>query len=111
MTFRSRALLDLAHEIYHCQIRIPSCCTGYAPEGCEPVHGDHQWLGRGIGHKSADIFAAGCHACGAAMHTGQLSREEKGEFWTRGALRTWVFLMSNEWLRIAPRNQRTALQR
>ena len=111
MTYRSRAFLDLAHEMQSCKIQIPGTCTGIVIDGLEPVHGDHQWLGRGIGHKSADIFAAGCHSCGQAMHTGRLTREGKADYWQRGAILTMAFLLENGWLRIAPKSQRMALHR
>ena len=106
--FRSRAFLDLAHEMQTCTIKIPDVCAGYA-EGLEPVHLDFQWLGRGLGHKSSDVFAAGCHACGAAMHTGQLSREDKQYYSMRGAILTMEFLLANGWLTIA--KNRTAEHR
>lgn len=109
--FRSRAFLDLAHEMQSCRIMIPGVCEGVVMDGLEPSHGDFQWLGRGIGHKSSDLFAASCHACGQAMHTGKLSRAEKADYWQRGAILTMAFLLENGWLVIAPKSQRMALHR
>lgn len=109
--YRSRAYLDLAHEMQTCMMQIPGTCEGVVPDGLEPIHGDFQWLGRGMGHKSSDLFAAGCHSCGQAMHTGKLSRAEKADYWQRGAIRTMVFLLENGWVKIAPKQQRLALHR
>ncbi len=94
MTYRSRRMLDLAHAMQSCQVQTPAC-IGASPDGLEPAHGNWQWLGRGIGHKSTDaVFAACCRPCHQAIDSGAtLTRAEKEMYWMRGAVRTWRWLM------------------
>lgn len=99
---RSRALLDLAHELHDCTLQIPNVCRVYIPEGLEPCHGPKSWLAGGGAMKSSDVFAAGCHWCHAELDQGrQLTREEKEWYWGRGAARTWAALMVLGKLRLA----------
>lgn len=102
MPLRSRSHLDLAHEIHDCTIGIPSVCAGYSVEGCEPAHGPKSMLDGGMGCKSADVFAASCHACHVEIDQGStLSREDRQWFWMRGAVRTWALLLKAGKLRVA----------
>jgi len=111
MTYRSRRLLDLAHEIKACQVQIPGCCIGFSPHGCEPAHGPKSWLHGGGALKSDDVFAAACHACHAEIdREKRLSREERQWYWGRGAARTWAELMRLGWLKVESVGER-ALRR
>lgn len=102
MTFRSRALLDLAHGIQACTIGIPEVCTGHCEGGCEPAHGPKSWLNGGGALKSDDVFAASCHACHVEIDQGKLlSRDERAFYWGRGCARTWAELMRLGWLKVA----------
>ena len=102
--YRSRRLLDLAHELHECTLTIPGVCQGYVPEGLEPAHGPKSLLGGGVGQKSHDIFAAACHACHAELDQGRLlSRRERHEIWAMGAAKTWVLLLERGWLKVAER--------
>lgn len=100
--YRNRKVLDLAHEIHECQIRIPGVCRGYSPEGCEPAHGNWSWTGIGMATKSHDVFAASCHECHVALDTYQhMTRAEAEQYWSRGAIRTWIKLMKDGRLTLA----------
>lgn len=99
---RNRRLLDLAHGMRVCTVGIPACCTGPSPEGLEPAHGPKSWLDGGGAMKSADVFAAACHACHAELDQGRrLTREERQWYWARGAVRTWAALMKSGKLKVA----------
>lgn len=101
MTLRARDLLDLAHSIHECQLQIPGVCIGYSAHGCEPAHGPKSMLNGGMGHKSDDVFAAGCHACHVEIDQGKaLSREDRQWYWLRGAARTWARLIENGMLKV-----------
>lgn len=93
MIYRNRAALDLAHDMHECTIGVPGVCVGYAVEGCEPAHGG-QALGKGMGIKAGDVFAAACHACHAEIDQGKLlTKGEKESYIHRGMARTWLALM------------------
>lgn len=93
--YRSRKLLDLAHKITECQVKIPGVCQGYSPEGCEPAHSNQQRHGKGKGLKAEDCFyAAACHACHVELDQGHaLSREEKARYWQLGFENTYRRLL------------------
>jgi len=101
--YRNRRLLDLAHGINECQIRIPTVCTGYTVEGCEPAHSNWAEHGKGAHRKADDcFFAASCHACHAELDQGKrLSRELRQEFWARGHFRTMRLLWLRELIKVA----------
>lgn len=96
MTYRNRGYLDLAHEMQTCTVRT-QWCVGVSPEGLEPAHGDWSWLGRGIGHKASDaVFAATCHQCHRAIDgLYGLSQAERQDYWMRGAITTWRWLVES----------------
>lgn len=107
MTVRDRQLLDLCHLIPECQIRIPNVCKGYSVGGCEPCHGNWQWVGIGMSHKAADIPAAGCHDCHVELDDrANLTRDDKEKFWARGAIRTMIIFFERGWLRVLPNAKR-----
>jgi hypothetical protein len=91
MTYRSRALLDIAHDA--------PCFLLLASEGCSrdasvPCHSDMQRHGRGVGHKSEDHFAVpGCPPCHALFTRANLGREGYDETWLRAHERyqTWLW--------------------
>ncbi len=84
MTFRSRRLLDLAHDM-PCMCEFPHQCTAYL--GCEPMHSDSHIFGRGGWHKSHDFaFASGCrtaHKMLTAKVNDDVKREQKFYDWLR----------------------------
>lgn len=53
MTYRNRALLDLAHDM-PCQARFAHICNGPSV----PAHANGQAWGRGFSHKAPDCFYA-----------------------------------------------------
>lgn len=101
--FRDRKLLDLAHRVNECQLRLPEVCTGYSPHGCEPAHSNSQRHGKGMSIKADDCFhVAACHACHAELDQGRrFTREEKAEFWQAGYDRTMALYWRNGWLKVA----------
>ncbi|MRR49354.1 MAG: DUF1364 family protein [Rhodocyclaceae bacterium] len=103
MTFRSRSLLDLAHRVTECQVRIPGVCAGHSDHGCEPAHSNQQRHGKGMGHKAADCFhAAACHACHAELDQGsRLTKEERRDYWQAAHERTLQLYFENGWLKVA----------
>lgn len=62
MTYRNKKLRDSARG-QDCQLRIPGVCNGN-PETVVWCHLNGQEFGKGMGHKSHDIFGFyGCSAC------------------------------------------------
>lgn len=101
-TLRNRKFLDLAHEIHECQLRIPGVCRGYAPDGCDPCHGNWSWIGISTAKKADDVFAAGCQECHRALDEYRgMTREEAEQYWCRGVVRTVAYLMKHEMLEVA----------
>lgn len=101
MTYRNRALLNLAHDM--------PCCADFPHEcndsnGCEPAHSDHHIYGRGGWHKSHDFaFAACCpaaHRYLTAKVNDDLQREQKFYDWMRAYVKTWEWLWTNRKVRI-----------
>jgi hypothetical protein len=89
MTFRSRKLLDLAHDM-PCMCEFIHDCTQQL--GVEPMHSDSHLFGRGHGHKSHDFaFAAGCHAAHEIL-TGSHNRDQKFFDWLRAYVKTQEYL-------------------
>jgi hypothetical protein len=99
MTFRSRPLLDLAHES-PCQASFAHDCTEY--QGVEPAHSDQQIWGRGHGHKSHDFgHAAMCHTAHMMLDT--FEREVKQTEWLKAHVKTMVWYWTNGFLTINKR--------
>lgn len=100
MTHRDRALLDLAHRVHECQLRLPGVCQGHSAHGCEPAHSNQQRHGKGMGIKADDLFhAAACHACHVELDQGRrFSKEEKREFWQAGWERTMATYWRAGWI-------------
>lgn len=93
MTYRNRALLDLAHDA-PCMLLLGARGCGNDPS--VPCHSDLLHHGRGIGHKSGDQFAVpGCPACHAIFTREYLGRRGDGYFntWLTAHERylTWLF--------------------
>lgn len=101
MTYRSRALLDLAHYI-PCRAEFPHDCNGW--HGCEPAHSDSHIWGRGAGHKSHDFaFAAICHNAHrmlSAQVGSDLDREQKEADWLRAYVATWEWIWEHQWVTV-----------
>lgn len=95
--YRSRRLLDLAHEVNRCQN-----CGSYQLEGCEPAHSNLGEHGKGKGLKAHDcFFAALCHKCHVWLDQGKGkdpsgifdgTREGKREMFFRAMCATWLWL-------------------
>ena len=98
MTFRSRKLLDLAHDCTTCFARFAHACTGR--QGCEPAHSDSQTFGRGHGHKSADWAVSFiCHV--AHMELDNFDRETKQAEWLAAFVKTQDYLWKNKLVKVA----------
>jgi hypothetical protein len=97
MTYRNRALLNLAHEC-PCFAQFEHVCKEY--EGVEPAHSDQQIFGRGHGHKSHDFaFGAMCHTAHMMLDT--FEREVKQTEWLRAFIKTQEYLWTNNMVRVA----------
>jgi hypothetical protein len=80
MTYRNRALLDIAHEAPCCLQIMEVCEGGKYPS--VPCHSDMLRHGRGTGHKSHDCYAVpGCPACHAAFSRKHLGRDGYDSVW------------------------------
>lgn len=91
MSYRNRALLDLAYQL-DCQAQIPGICAGGAGE---PMHSNQQRHGIGTSVKSADVyFGSGCRACHQAIDHGHpsLSGEARKLYWQFAFERTLLLL-------------------
>lgn len=99
MTHRDRRLLDLSHEApCFLQLGVPGC--GNHPS--VPCHSDMQRHGRGVGHKSADLFAvSGCPACHAAFTRANLGRDGYEWAWQRAHERYLLWLWENNKIKVA----------
>ena len=102
MTFRSRKLLNLAHD-FPCQAEFPHDCNDL--NGCDPAHADWSEFGRGIGHKAADcFFAAMCpnaHKMISAQINPPFTRDERKHHWMRAFIRTIEYMWDNGKVRVA----------
>lgn len=95
MTYRNRKLLDLAHDM-PCMARFYHVCDGLS----EPAHSDQLRHGRGLGHKTGDMwFSAMCHNAHMALDT--MTRETKTAEWERAHIRTMEWLWENGKVRVA----------
>lgn len=87
--YRNRKILDLAHKVHDCQVRIPGVCIGYSVEGCEPAHSNQAKHGKGAGQKADDNrHVAACHACHVAIDQGAMLKSEKVGYWNAAFVRT-----------------------
>lgn len=97
--FRSRKLLDVAHEA--------PCCLLLGAQGCGnhpsvPCHSDMQRHGRGAGNKSHDVFAVpGCPACHAVFTRSRLGRDGYLLAWLTAIERYLLWLWRNGKLKVA----------
>jgi len=101
MTYRNRALLDLAHEM-PCMVKMLHNCNAHL--GCHPMHADWQEWGRGHGHRAPDwAFAAGCgnaHQMLGKNIGGGMPQEERKAEWLRAFISTQNYLWKTGLLRI-----------
>lgn len=87
--YRNRKILDLAHQVHECQVRIPGICLGYSMDGCEPAHSNQAIHGKGAGQKADDNrHVAACHNCHAAIDQGPMPKAEKIRIWNAAFERT-----------------------
>jgi hypothetical protein len=101
MTYRNRALLDLAH-LAPCTADFAHHCSEY--QGVEPAHSDAQIWGRGHGHKSHDhAHAALCHTAHMMLDT--FEREVKQTEWTKAHVKTMTWYFENGFLVVNKRGR------
>ena len=99
MTFRSRKLLDLAHEA-PCFLLIDIVNCGQHPS--VPCHSDQLRHGRGAGRKSHDAYAVpGCPACHALFARKNLGRDGYDEVWARAFEAYQLWLWENNRIKVA----------
>ncbi len=103
MNHRDRKLLDLAHKVEACMMRLPVVCKQYSHEGCEPAHNNEQRHGKGTGIKAHDYrHVAACRGChdeyDGRTNELQLSRHQKSEFFAQGWERTIAYYFEQNWI-------------
>ena len=104
MTFRNRALLDLAHEAPCLLLPGQHECLS-APS--EPCHSDMIRHGRGEHHKSHDCFAVpGCHNAHLSFTRANLGKEGYHAAWIEAMERWILYLWISEKIRLTDINQR-----
>ena len=94
MTFRSRPLLDLCHEL-PCMAKFSHDCNGPSV----PAHSNQLKHGRGHGHKSADwAVAATCPEAHSYIDgvKGGWDKETKHAEWERAHIATMDYLFTNK---------------
>lgn len=98
-TVRDRKLLDLAHDA-PCMLLLGAQGCGNHPS--VPCHSDMLRHGRGMGHKSHDVFAVpGCPACHSAFTRAVLGEERYDQVWREANERYQVYLWKNKLVRVA----------
>ncbi len=82
MSYRNRALLDLAYT-QPCALRLPGICEG--GDAGEPAHSNQSIHGKGGALKAHDCFhVPACRACHREIDQGRtMAREEKFATWNR----------------------------
>ena len=90
--YRDRKLLDLAHGITECQLRIPEVCEFSTPNGCEPAHSNQLFHGKGTGMKCHDVYhVAACRSCHVELDNGKrLTKQQRVDYWNDGFARTML---------------------
>ena len=98
-THRDRKLLDLAHEA-PCFLQIAGV-AGCGANASVPCHSDQLRHGRGVGHKSHDVFAvSGCPACHDAFTRKNLGHAYD-DIWAAAWERYQVWLWRNGKVKVA----------
>lgn len=107
--YRSRRLLDLAHELTEC------CnCEQWSPHGLEPAHENGIEAGKGQSIKGQDCrHAAMCNECHRFYDSGSVGMDPSGlypatwegktEMFNRAHKRTFDQYWSRGWLVVAKR--------
>ena len=99
MTFRSRALLDLAHEA-PCFLLLGADGCGAYPS--VPCHSDLLRHDRGSFHKSHDCYAVpGCPACHAIFTRRHLGRDGYEAAWQAAMERYLLWKWENKKVKLA----------
>lgn len=87
MTFRSRKLLDIAHDA-PCFLNLGPCSGQVVP-----CHSDQLEDGRGVGHKSSDaLVVPGCVACHGKFTRAYLGRDQYKEIHIKALKRYLVWM-------------------
>lgn len=98
-THRNRKLLDLAWEA-PCFLQLGTVGCGNHPS--VPVHSDMLRHGRGVGHKSADLFAvAGCPACHAVFTRARWGRSGYEALWQEAFEKYQLYLWESGKVKVA----------
>lgn len=98
MTFRSRKLLDVAHEA-PCMLKLG--CPGCGEFPSVPCHSDLLRHGRGISHKSHDCLAVpGCPACHGAFTRANLGLTGYEAAWVAAIERYLVWAWENQKVKV-----------
>lgn len=81
MSYRDRALLDLAYQ-FPCALRLPGCEGG---DSGEPAHSNRHVHGKGGACKAHDVFhVPACRSCHREIDQGRtMDRETKFAAWDR----------------------------
>lgn len=104
MTYRNRALLDLAHEAPCFLLPGQHECLG---QPAEPCHSDMIRHGRGENHKSHDCFAPpGCHNAHLAFTRSNLGKEGYFQAWIEAMERYILWQWVTGKVRLADITQR-----
>lgn len=105
LTYRNRALLDVCHTA-PCLLLLGAPGCGSFPS--VPCHSDLLRHGRGVGHKSDDVFAVpGCPPCHAIFTRAKLGKEGYEDAWLQAHERYLMWLFRSGHLTI---NKRAAIR-
>ena len=98
-THRNRKLLDIAHDApCMLQLHIPGC----GADKSVPCHSDMLRHGRGVGHKSHDLYSVpGCPTCHAAFTRANLGIDGYENAWLDAFERYQLWLWRNQNVRVA----------
>jgi hypothetical protein len=99
MTFRSRALLNLAQDVPHCM-----SCGRYNDGTVVAAHCNEQVAGKGMGIKASDSAVAFvCGRCHDEIdnRTGKESREYVQSMWRRAFYKTLDWMWSSGKVRVS----------
>ena len=98
MTYRNRKLLDLAHDA-PCFLDLGTVLCGR--DAAVPCHSDMLRHGRGVGHKSSDVYAIpGCPACHAVFTRARWGRSGYEAIWRDGFEKYVLWLWENEKIKV-----------
>jgi hypothetical protein len=109
--YRNRKLLNLAHDVQHCQFQLAGC-TGFSVEGCEPAHSNFAKHGKALRQKSDDDqHVASCSNCHRLFDGNYRDKLELEEIFYHARQRTFNYYKLQGWLGKVGYNQRVEFQR